>query len=865
MDTVTDDIQDAFGGAFGQWQVDMDGFPRYAYTLDHRRDPRAPYHTSDGSSRDHWHAVANDHITALAHNEGYVEVLDWDRCGNYLNRWEPKRRQFSGGYTYIRHRDRTWNTLWSELPAQATQQRYFGIGYVEKRTRFEGCLITERIEAPPEDASALVCTTSITNEGGHRLEFLWVAYWGVNLHVLLPFPVMTHGFKHVASVWRHRFNRHFVLSTHMDETLKAAWAGWDLKHPKRAPHRDRASFGDFYPQSAFIASLEPDASPAFITNGRLFFGRGGAPGIEAMQGAADGLLIQRRDARRAGAMLGLRRTATLRPGETVRERYLYGYVPGEDTAGAIARIKASLLNTSGKRVYVSFQTPATPWLDREIQWHSYYLQANTIHREFNGTRLVDQGSAYGMLHGASGAHRDFALSILPLCYLRPDLARDMLRFSMGAQDARTGALPYAHIGFGKVSGAGIHARSSDLDLFFLWAAAEYLGATRDFSLLEEIVPYHPKSSGYAGTGLEHLQKALEHLVRHVGFGSHGVLRCGTGDWNDALIAFSKRKLTTIRKGESLLNAGLAAFALPQLADVLEEHAPAFAVSLRDIAAGQARAARNLWTGHWWARGYTGRGDQLLGDDRLFLDCQAFPVLAGMLNTEERATLKEAVERCCIHSQPSGAACMHPPMRGFLLEPGADTNGGVWAAVNAWTAWMLAEMDIQAGWDFFLRTTMKHRSEAYPDLWYGIWSGPDGYNASSHHHPGESYLHAVTPMTDFPIMNSNWHAGPLLDIIKLVGIGSRGNTLCILPRIPCDTFTLNTPLIGVSYKPDFHSGRYTPVVSGNFSFAVHEPVRTHARPLDMFLNETPKAAQYKDGMYYFEVCGTKGEPFHWQIR
>ena len=124
MDTVTDDIQDAFGGAFGQWQVDMDGFPRYAYTLDHRRDPRAPYHTSDGSSRDHWHAVANDHITALAHNEGYVEVLDWDRCGNYLNRWEPKRRQFSGGYTYIRHRDRTWNTLWSELPAQATQQRY---------------------------------------------------------------------------------------------------------------------------------------------------------------------------------------------------------------------------------------------------------------------------------------------------------------------------------------------------------------------------------------------------------------------------------------------------------------------------------------------------------------------------------------------------------------------------------------------------------------------------------------------------------------------------------------------------------------------------------------------------------------------
>lgn len=865
MENTADDAHDASGVAFGHWQTDGDGLPRFAYTLDHGRDPRAQYRTSDGVSRDHWHAVANDRITALAHNEGYVEVLDWDRCGKYLNRWEPKRRQFAGGYTYAYQRGRTWSTLWSQLPAQASQKRYFGMGYVEKRTRFEEFSITERIEAPPGNAGALVCTTSLTNESDHIQEFVWLAYWGVNLHILLPFPVMTHRFKHVAAAWRRQFNRYFVQSMHVDEALKTAWACWDLKHPEKAPPRDRASFGDYYPPSVFLTSMEEGAPPAFITDGRTFFDEDGFPRPEAMTDERNNPASPHCDARRADMMLGLKRAATLRPGETVRERFLYGYVHAINMATAAAGIKASLAAAPKMRSYISFHVPEVPWLDREVRWHSYYLQANTIQSEFYDTRFVDQGSAYGMLHGASGAHRDFALSILSLSYLRPDIARDMLRFSMCAQDGRTGALPYAHIGVGKVSGAGIHARSSDLDLFFLWAAAEYLGATHDFSLLEETVPYHPKQSGHAGTGLEHLQRALTHLVHHVGFGSHSLLRCGTGDWNDALVAFSRRKLATIRKGESMLNAGLAAFALSLLADILGDRAPEFALALRDIATGQARAARNLWTGRWWARGYTGIGDRILGEDRLFLDCQAFPVLAGLLDAEQRAALLKSVERTCIQSQPSGASCMHPPMRGLFLEPGADTNGGVWAAVNAWTAWSLSEMDAQAGWDFFLRTTMKQRAEAYPDIWYGIWSGPDGYNACSHNHPGETYLHAVTPMTDFPVMNSNWHAGPLLDIIKLSGICPRGNTLFILPKIPFDTFALNTPLMGFSYKPDFHCGQYTPVVSGEFSFAVREPVRTSNRPLELFLDNVPVAIEPKDGLYHFTTFGSKGKAFRWELQ
>ncbi|HDP33864.1 MAG TPA: hypothetical protein ENN29_02005, partial [Candidatus Hydrogenedentes bacterium] len=516
------------------------------------------------------------------------------------------------------------------------------------------------------------------------------------------------------------------------------------------------------------------------------------------------------------------------------------------------------------RPQIAFVTPGATWLDRETRWHSYYLQANAIYQEFAKCHIVDQGSAYSALHGAMGAHRDFALFALPLVYLRSDLARDILRFSMTSQDKRTGALPYAHIGYGKQSGAGLHASSSDLDLFFLWAAAEYLRATRDFSLLEEAVPYHPASAGIAANGLEHLRAAFNHLQHRVGVGKHGLLRCGTGDWNDALIGFSKRKLATIRKGESLLNAGLAAMALPKLADALAAHAPEFAEQLRRFADEQAHAAKQLWAGRWWARGYLGIGNRVLGHDRLFLDCQAFPTLAGLLAPSEQKELLAAIQECCIAPQPWGATALSPPMRGLFLQPGADTNGGVWAAVDAWTVWAMAIMDARAGWDFFLRTTMKQRTEAYPDLWYGIWSGPDACNAQCHTRPGETYNHVVTPMTDFPVMNANYHAGPLLDIIKLAGIEPHGDALRIAPKLPFDSFVFRSPLVGVAYLPDACRGYYTPVADGRFTFEVQLPKAMETAEAQLYVNDESVTGEVHNGRIRFSTDRCCGQRICWEI-
>lgn len=841
-------------GIFGSWQVDQCGQPRYEYSMDHVKDKRARYHTSSGDSNDHWHLVGNDRITALAHNEGYVEVMDWDRAGKYLNKWDPKRHQYAGGYKYVESNGSRWNTLWSQLPHGATQQRFFGIGYFEKHTAYNGLQLVERIEAPPGNLPALLSISHITNTSNSTQQVTLTEFWTANLHVLLPALVMTHRLKGMFTTWRRRFNRKFNIFSHVDDQTGVLWAEWRLKNPAKTPDRNKATWGDYHPNAAFLACLDNNISAKYITDGDAFLSGNTTSTIpEDPVSAHTGVVI-----------LAAKHTFTLEPGETRELRYLYGYAHPDTLPGCLDSLKKQAISPP-PRARIEFITPDTDWLNRELHWHSYYLQANTIYQEYNGCHVVDQGSAYSMLHGALGAHRDFALFTLPLIYLRPDLAREMLMFSMTSQDAHSGALPYAHIGFGKQSGAGFHASSSDLDLFFLWAATEYIGATRDFSILEEDIPYSRNTSNISGTGLEHLQAAFRHLKERVSTGKHSMIRCGTGDWNDALVGFSKRKLATIRKGESLLNAGLAALVLPNLSALLRDIAPDFSQELHNYGEIQAKAAKQLWNGKWWARGYLGVGDRMLGQDRLFLDCQAFPTLAGLLDAEEQQVLLQSIQEKSISPEPHGATALAPPMKGLFLQPGADTNGGIWAAVNSWTAWLLSTIDPKAGWEFFLHTTMKQRAEAYPDIWYGIWSGPDAFNASCNKHPGETYNHVVTPMTDFPVMNANYHSGPLLNSIRMAGIEVQDETLCIAPKLPFDSFVFRSSLIGIAYLPDKCRGYYAPVADGQFNFRMALPATLGASMVSLQVNGVNLEYEVNNRDICFSYDGHHGNRIEWEIK
>jgi hypothetical protein len=779
----------AFGsGRFGQWLRAGDG-PAYRYT--HDRD------------NNHYHLIGNDRISAIYHAAGHVQVHDWSRgfrCLNFAGHGEDP----SGGYLHVETGAACLTTL-GEGPVEVR----FGAGYFEKRGRCGMVALVERVEAPHGDSPVLIHAATLTNEGEESIHVRVTACWTVRHHPVVAIPVLPKRFIGLAQRWRARFARRFKTACTWDEALCCRAAVYTP--PRHAPPPGKRTHRDWHPKPVFLACLEGDATPA-------------APGVMHQ-----------------GVPMGLQTSVTLGPGETRTLRFLFGTAAPEEMAGVIAHWRGA---TPARRAEVLFEGEAVPeWLSREIEWHSAYLQAGVYYVDYFGAHTIDQGSAYSFLQGATGAPRDFALFILPMVYLRPELAKDLLRFLLRAQRAKNGSFPYAFYGHGATSGAGAHSWSSDLDLFVFWALSEYLNATRDHAFLDEIEPYYPIEQGNTGSVLEHVRAAFRHLTETIGMGPNGLLRCGTGDWNDVLCGFSMLPPVTAWRGESTLNAGLATLVLPAMAGAVQGHDAELAARMREFAARQTEALKKQWTGAWAARGTLGYFGRRLGVDRLFLDTQPFGVLGGVWTGEHRALLFESIRVKCVEPQKTGARCLDRPYRAMHLKPGVDTNGGVWAAIDSWLAWAWSLEEPQAAWRFFLSTTMAARAEAYPDNWYGIWSGPDAFNGCDHPRPGETSNFVFTPMAEFPMFNMNRHSGPLLDVIKLAGINPTGEGITIDPKLPFDEFTLDLPLLKLDYAKEVVTGVYRPQRDTRARLAVRPPAKSaglevivHGKPVPHVINE-----------------------------
>lgn len=430
-------------------------------------------------------------------------------------------------------------------------------------------------------------------------------------------------------------------------------------------------------------------------------------------------------------------------------------------------------------------------LVREATWHAAALVAAEQHDDHFGRRYIAQGSAYGFIHGLQGAPRDYALFAVPMALLDPEAAREQLEVMM-AMARPSGATAYAHTGRGRTTSGGLHAAPTDLPLFFLWSLTEYVWATGDHAFLDEPV--------CGATPLDRAVVALRYVEERVGRGEHGLLRVGSGDWSDPISAMVADRGAFHERGESGFNTAFAVYALPRAAALVRARHPDAAARADDLATELCRAMEDTWTGSWFLRGWDGRGHPI-GADHLFLDGQVWALIAGIGSPEQRAALVETIAERCGDPSPIGATILDRPhdVRFGMLAPGWDCNGGVWAAINGLLAWGYAAHDAPRAWASLRAQSLAAHARSYPDIWYGIWSGPDAYNAHFGSRPGETFVQPATPMREFPVMNANAHAGPLLGLVRTLGIetGPDGITVAPRPGGPTD-WTLTTGL-----------GRFTP--------------------------------------------------------
>jgi hypothetical protein len=158
----------------------------------------------------------------------------------------------------------------------------------------------------------------------------------------------------------------------------------------------------------------------------------------------------------------------------------------------------------------------------------------------------------------------------------------------------------------------------------------------------------------------------------------------------------------------------------------------------------------------------------------------------------------------------------------MAEPGTSISGGIWPSLNATLVWALAQVNGEMAWDEWKKNTLARHAEVYPDIWYNTWSGPDTLNSTVSKHPGETVNSGFLRYTDFPIGNLHSHACTLYSAAKLLGLEFTEEGLDLAPRLPLESYRLESPLVGVIKGPAGYEGWYAPSKAGEWRIVVKLP-------------------------------------------
>ncbi|MFT3838063.1 MAG: hypothetical protein QM723_13840 [Myxococcaceae bacterium] len=792
-------------GHFGEWFVDSDGLPAFRYRADQYEVSAASWFNTEGRERrDHWFALGNDRLNVLFFNDGNFEVTTQDRGESYLNKIDEPHRNFGGGFSFVDDGKELWCSAYKWRPKPSATLREQHQGWSLAQTEHAGARVTHRVFSPPGLDAVVLDDVTVTNTSGDDRALKLYEYWDVARRDIvidwlvsgIPFSTLptdavtmrdAHNADFDEQIVYHRDQQALVLTRRPAATL--------LRPDPAVPDPV-----DFYPGDPFLAQLTGTPSELFWDQ-TPFFGEAGpkAPAQLAAHAQGGDLTDGTRDAFRSGQgqtrMFVMRTDLKLKPGESKTVRYAYGYGPlalKDEWKTVQPSDAAHALQPAVPR----FVSTGAPYLQRELAWHATQLELSKGHREYQDVTFVPQGSAYLYLHGADGVPRDLGLFSLPLAFTDPALARNELKLYMQLQFAADRRFSYAFQGHGELDDAlGLHHAPSDLDLAFLWAVANYVGATGDTSLLDEKVPYWPKEALPDATGYDHLHDAARHLLDGVGFGPHGLIRVGTGDWSDGIVSEAPNRDLAIAMGESVPNSQEALYVLPLAAQLFDARDPALAAELRSHVAPLCEAVKKTWTGQQFGRAYFGDGVLLRGNEpdleaivwALIGDCFVSPA--------DRATLVEVARSKLDVPSPAGA---------MLRE-----HGQVWPAISALLTWGY----LRSGRDdlaqaHFERNTMAAHAIAYPEVWAGTWSGPDGLQGPDPGDPGPgmSWYSAATPMTDFPVQNNNQHAMPLWAMLKVAGVETLADGLQLQPH---GEVALRTQLLDLDYRGHTLKGTWRP--------------------------------------------------------
>jgi hypothetical protein len=892
-------------GHFGEWFEDEFSLPAYRYTCDQASDPRAVTTVTPGilAPTEHIHQVGNDRIVAIASNQGHVRVRQDEGSPKFLNDYAPEMGQYGGGIGYLTDGQESLTTLY---PGNGNSfERIFGIGYFRKRVAGNNFDLDQVISAPFGDDPVLLSQVTITNHSASASTLRWVEYWGCQnyqfsyrsfIEAFSGMGTFVELRRKFAQRFQNKFQRidgnHGLMATKeflgrtpneeaVWQRMKAAFANNQNTFISAIPEETPDSwFEDPHPPATFLVSLDGPAD-SFSTNENSFFGSASNSGAAQHPAGLGSSLDNQLDAPDSqGAML-LERKLHLSPGQSATLHFLYGYLPaGFNLEPLIARYKknaaSSLTDSSGKWKSngLRFTVPAEPWVARETIWNHYCLRSGLTYDDYFHEHILNQSGFYQYSMGFQGAARDPLQHCLPFLFSDPEIVKSILRYTL--KEVRPdGSIPYGLVGHGVIAPM-VADNASDLPLWLLWTASEYVLATRDRAFLDEQIPAWPLygAAPKSETVLNLLARCYRHQVDHVGVGEHGVARMLNDDWNDGLLGTFATKAfkEAVEKGESVLNSAMSAWVFDYYARLLTyaDQKPDNIAQVRHTAAAHREAAAKQWTGKWLRRAWLGPTLGWIGESTLWIEPQPWAIVGGVTTPEQTHALIQTMDELLRRNSPIGAMQMSqgPDMQlGEVFEPGTCVNGGIWPSLNQTLIWALATANPEMAWDEWKKNSFARHADAYPDIWYAIWSGTDSYNSTVHKQAGETVNNKYFHGTDFPVLNLHSHACSLYSTSKLFNLEFTVHGFNISPDLPVESYRFESPLIGVIKSPGgIYEGWYAPSQPGAWAIKITLPQPTLSRLTKAEVNGITEALKPVSATT-LELTGRSepGKPLRWRIQ
>ena len=381
--------------------------------------------------------------------------------------------------------------------------------------------------------------------------------------------------------------------------------------------------------------------------------------------------------------------------------FIFGFA---HTEKALRRLAALPFKTE-KRQPLTVRT-GIPDLDR-------FAGALLLHQVID-TRLFARCGFY-QCSGAYG-FRDQLQDVLPLCVLRPALARRQLLLAGAAQFPEGDVLHWFHL-LPAAHGRhlGVRTRCSDDMLFLPYVLSVYVTMTHDRAILDVRLPFltgdplgDREESRYrrwqaSDTAADLYTHAMLAVRRACRFGAHGLPLFGSGDWNDAFDAAGRRG-----RGESVWLAMFLRLVCLRFLPVAASRDAGDAAFLQETAARmQQNVLSAAWDGSRFLRGFYDDGSPLGGGGEgpcsIDLLPQAFAVFAGVGSPDMRKTaLKTAFETLFdpdsrtlrLFTPPFSA---QEPYAGYVNDypPGVRENGGQYTHAAVWFALALKKEGLGA--------------------------------------------------------------------------------------------------------------------------------------------------------------------------